>query len=109
LFALAYAFWLLFEKGTHNPGKFDLFTLLWFADLPISILATIIAWGSSGLFASVGPPYRAGRFCNMGSPRNHLVVFLGCLNRSLDRAFFKKGKTGWQGANLPASTEIERI
>jgi hypothetical protein len=42
LFALAYAFWLLFEKGTHNPAKLDLLGILWLADLPISVLASVI-------------------------------------------------------------------
>ncbi|MGH9714861.1 MAG: hypothetical protein ACRD5M_16325 [Candidatus Acidiferrales bacterium] len=46
LFALAYAFWLLFEKGTHSPGRFDLLAVLWLADLPISVLASSITLGS---------------------------------------------------------------
>jgi hypothetical protein len=46
LFVLAYAFWLLFERDTHNNARFDLFALLWFADLPISVLASSITLGS---------------------------------------------------------------
>jgi hypothetical protein len=46
LFALAYAFWLLFERGTHNNARLDLFALLWFADLPISVLTSILTMGS---------------------------------------------------------------
>lgn len=46
LFALGYAFWLLFERDTHSPGRFDLLAFLWFADLPISVLASSITLGS---------------------------------------------------------------
>ena len=46
LFALAYTFWLLFEKGTHSPARFDLFAVLWIADVPISVLVSIITLGT---------------------------------------------------------------
>src|SRR5258705_13305758 len=46
LFALAYTLWLLFEKGTHSPARFDLFAVLWIADVPISVLVSIITLGT---------------------------------------------------------------
>ena len=45
-FALAYAFWLLFERHTHNNAKLDLMTIVWSADLPISALASAMTLGT---------------------------------------------------------------
>jgi len=46
LFQLSYTFWLFFEKGTHSPARFDLFAVLWIADVPISVLVSIITLGT---------------------------------------------------------------
>jgi hypothetical protein len=45
LFALAYAYYLLFEKGTHNPGRLDPMAMVWIADLLISVLASFLTLG----------------------------------------------------------------
>lgn len=45
LFVVAYAYWLLFERGAHHPGRFDLITIIWIADLPVSVLASYLTLG----------------------------------------------------------------
>ncbi len=45
LFVVAYAYWLLFERGVHHTGRLDLITILWIMDLPISILASFLTLG----------------------------------------------------------------
>jgi hypothetical protein len=45
LFVVAYACWLLFESHAHHPGRLDLITIVWIADLPISVLASFMTLG----------------------------------------------------------------
>jgi len=45
LFVGGYAYWLLFEKSAHHPGRLDLITIVWIADLPIFALASIMTLG----------------------------------------------------------------
>ena len=45
LFLVAYAYWLLFERNAHHPGRLHLITIVWIADLPISVLASILTLG----------------------------------------------------------------
>ena len=45
LFGSAYAYWLLFERSAHHPGRLDLISIVWIMDLPISILASFLTLG----------------------------------------------------------------
>ena len=45
LFAVAYSCYLLFERNAHHPGKLDLMTIVWIADLPVSVLASFLTLG----------------------------------------------------------------
>jgi hypothetical protein len=45
LFVVAYAYWLLFERSAHHPGRLDLITIVWITDLPISALASFMTLG----------------------------------------------------------------
>ena len=45
LFVGGYAYWLLFERSAHHPGKLDLMAILWIADLPVSVLASFMTLG----------------------------------------------------------------
>jgi hypothetical protein len=46
LFVTGYACWLLPEGSGHHPGRLDLITIVWIADLPISFLASFMTVGS---------------------------------------------------------------
>jgi hypothetical protein len=76
-------FWLLFEKGTHNPARFDLFAVLWIADVPISVLVSIFTLGSH---------HYSGVVLCYGESLERLVVRPGHLNGSLCQTFFEKEK-----------------
>ena len=47
LFVLAYAYYLLFERSAHHPGRLDPMAIVWIADLPISVLASFMTLGIS--------------------------------------------------------------
>ena len=53
LFVGAYAYWLRFERSAHHPGRLDLITIVWIADLPISALASFMTLGI-GFVAGIG-------------------------------------------------------
>ena len=53
LFLVAYAYWLLFERSAHHPGRLDLMGILWIADLPVSVLASFMTLGI-GFVAGIG-------------------------------------------------------
>jgi len=61
LFVLAYAYWLLFESHAHHPGRLDLITIVWIADLPISVLASFMTLGI-GFVAGIGRAQVASGF-----------------------------------------------
>lgn len=45
LFVVAYSYYLFFERNAHHPGSLDLMTIVWIADLPISVLASFMTLG----------------------------------------------------------------
>ena len=69
LFLVAYAYWLLFERNAHHPGRLDLITIVWIADLPISALASFMTLGI-GFVAGIGRAQVAfGFICGPSSER----------------------------------------
>ena len=84
LFALAYTFWLLFEKGTHSPARFDLFAVLWIADVPISVLVSIITLGTRH--------YSGVAFVLWGVLGTGCWYVLGISIEALSQTFFEKEK-----------------
>lgn len=45
LFVVAYSYYLLFERNAHHPGQLNLMTIVWIADLPVSVLASFLTLG----------------------------------------------------------------
>lgn len=45
LFVVAYSYYVLFERNAHHPARLDLMTIVWIADLPVSVLASFLTLG----------------------------------------------------------------
>lgn len=92
LFVIAYAYWLLFERGEHSPGRLDLFAILWMADLPISVLASFMTLGI-GFVPGIGRAQVAAAFILSGVLGTMWWYFLGISIEAWIRRFSKKAGT----------------
>jgi len=92
LFVVAYAYWLLFEKGAHHYNdKLDLITIVWILDLPISALASLMTLGVG--IGVVGPAQIAIAFIVWIVLGTIWWYFLGISIDAWIRRFSKKAGT----------------
>jgi hypothetical protein len=91
LFVVAYAYWLLFESHAHHPGRLDLITIVWIADLPISVLASFMTLGIG--FGVVGRAQTAFAFIVWAVLGTLWWYFLGISIEAWIRRFSRKAGT----------------
>lgn len=92
LFVVAYAYWLLFERNTHSPGRLDLASILWIADLPVSVLASFMTLGI-GFVAGIGRAQVAFAFILWAVLGTIWWYFLGIYIEVWIRRFSRKAET----------------
>src|ERR1700686_743041 len=93
LFAGGYAYWLLFERSAHHPGRLDLGAILWIADLPASVLASFMTLGI-GFVAGIGGAQAAFGFILWAVLGTIWWYFLGISIEVWIRRFSRKAETG---------------
>jgi hypothetical protein len=92
LFVVAYAYWFLFESHAHHPGRLDLITIVWIADLPISVLASFMTLGI-GFVAGIGRAQVAFGFILWAVLGTIWWYFLGISIEAWIRRFSRKAGT----------------
>ena len=97
LFVVAYAYWLLFESHAHHGGRLDLITIVWIADLPISVLASFMTLGIG--LGVVGRAQTAFAFIVWAVLGTIWWYFLGISIEAWIRRFSRKAGTV-RGLNL---------
>jgi len=93
LFVGGYAYWLLFERSAHHPGRLDLVAILWIADLPVSVLASFMTLGI-GFVVGIGRAQVAFGFILWAILGTIWWYFLGISIEVWIRRFSRKAETG---------------